>query len=144
MYKIWSGRRAHQVKYENINNSNFVDMSLASFCQSRAVLSNTQFHYRMQICLITLLFCLHLYVVQGVNCILIQTSSKYPKQTENYQSFIHTCIEKKVTVSSKVLYCIIFYCVVLYCIVLPQRKWIKHQDVIQSIKYFLNISIIHN
>ena len=38
MHKIWPGRRAHWVKYENINNSDLhVDgMSLASFWQSRA------------------------------------------------------------------------------------------------------------
>ena len=33
--KIWPGRRAHWVKYENIK-SNLDGMSLASFCQSRA------------------------------------------------------------------------------------------------------------
>ena len=36
MHKIWPGRRAHLVKYENINNSALDGMSLASFCQSRA------------------------------------------------------------------------------------------------------------
>ena len=36
MHKIWPGRRAHQVKYKNTNNSNLDGMSLASFCQSRA------------------------------------------------------------------------------------------------------------
>ena len=36
MHKIWPGRRAHKVKYENISNSDVVGMSLASFCQSRA------------------------------------------------------------------------------------------------------------
>ena len=41
MHKIWPGRRAHWVKYENINNSNLNGMSLASFCQSRADLANT-------------------------------------------------------------------------------------------------------
>ena len=37
MHKIWPGRRAHWVKYRNINNSDLDGMSLASFCQSRAV-----------------------------------------------------------------------------------------------------------
>ena len=37
LHEIWPGRRAH-VNYENINNSNLDGMSLASFCQSRAVL----------------------------------------------------------------------------------------------------------
>ena len=37
MHKIWPGRRAHCVKYENINNSDLDGMSLASFCQSKAV-----------------------------------------------------------------------------------------------------------
>ena len=39
MDKISPGKRAHQacqVKYENINNSEFDGMSLASFCQSKA------------------------------------------------------------------------------------------------------------
>ena len=36
LHEIWPGRRAHYVNYENINNSNFDGMSLASFCQSRA------------------------------------------------------------------------------------------------------------
>ena len=35
MHKVWSGRRAHEVKYENINNLD--DMSLASFRQRKAV-----------------------------------------------------------------------------------------------------------
>ena len=39
MHKIWPGRRAHWVKYKNINNSDLDGMSLASFCQSRAELS---------------------------------------------------------------------------------------------------------
>ena len=34
MHKICPGRRAHSVKYENINNSDLDGMSLASFCQS--------------------------------------------------------------------------------------------------------------
>ena len=34
MHTIWPGRRVQQAKYENINNSNFDGMSLASFCQS--------------------------------------------------------------------------------------------------------------
>ena len=38
IHKIWPGRRAHWVKYRNINNSDLDGMSLASFCQSRAVL----------------------------------------------------------------------------------------------------------
>ena len=38
LHEIWPGRRAHYVNYENINNSNLDGMSLASFCQSRAVL----------------------------------------------------------------------------------------------------------
>ena len=38
MHKIWPGRRAHWLKYENTNNSDFDCMSLASFCQSRAEL----------------------------------------------------------------------------------------------------------
>ena len=38
LHEIWRRRRAHYVNYENINNSNFYGMSLASFCQSRAVL----------------------------------------------------------------------------------------------------------
>ena len=37
LHEIWPGRRAHYVNYENINNSNLDGMSLASFCQSRAV-----------------------------------------------------------------------------------------------------------
>ena len=37
LHDIWPGRRAHYVNYENINNSNLDGMSLASFCQSRAV-----------------------------------------------------------------------------------------------------------
>ena len=37
MHTIWPGRRVQQAKYENINNSNLDGMSLASFCQSRAV-----------------------------------------------------------------------------------------------------------
>ena len=36
MHKFWPARRAHWVKYENINNSDLDGMSLASFCQSRA------------------------------------------------------------------------------------------------------------
>ena len=36
MHKIWPGKRALDVKYENINNSDLDGMSLASFCQSRA------------------------------------------------------------------------------------------------------------
>ena len=38
LHEIWPGRKAHYVNYENINNSNLDGMSLASFCQSRAVL----------------------------------------------------------------------------------------------------------
>ena len=38
LHEIWRRRRAHYVNYENINNSNLDGMSLASFCQSRAVL----------------------------------------------------------------------------------------------------------
>ena len=41
LHEIWPGRRAHYVNYENINNSNLDGMSLASFCQSRAVLFYT-------------------------------------------------------------------------------------------------------
>ena len=37
LHEIWRRRRAHYVNYENINNSNLDGMSLASFCQSRAV-----------------------------------------------------------------------------------------------------------
>ena len=37
MHKIWPGRSAYKVKYENINNSDLDGMLLASFCQSRAV-----------------------------------------------------------------------------------------------------------
>ena len=37
MHKIWPGRRAQRVTYENINNSDLDGMSLASFCHSRAV-----------------------------------------------------------------------------------------------------------
>ena len=37
MHKIWPRRRVQWAKYENINNSNLDGMSLASFCQSRAV-----------------------------------------------------------------------------------------------------------
>ena len=37
MHKIRPGKRAHWVKYENINSLDFDGMSLASFCQSRAV-----------------------------------------------------------------------------------------------------------
>ena len=33
MHKIWPGRRAYLGKYENVNNSDFDGMSLASFCQ---------------------------------------------------------------------------------------------------------------
>ena len=36
MDKMWCWRRAHCVKYKNINNSDFDGMSLVSFCQSRA------------------------------------------------------------------------------------------------------------
>ena len=32
MHKVWPGRRAQWVKYENNNNSNLDGMSLASFC----------------------------------------------------------------------------------------------------------------
>ena len=42
MHKIWqAGRRAHWVKYKNINNSDLdgIFMSLASFFQSWAALS---------------------------------------------------------------------------------------------------------
>ena len=42
MHEICPGRRAHYVNYENINNSNLDRMSLASFCQSRAVYSKTR------------------------------------------------------------------------------------------------------
>ena len=35
--KIWPGRRAHWIKCKNINNSDLDGVSLASFCQSRAV-----------------------------------------------------------------------------------------------------------
>ena len=39
MHKIWPKKKSTlQVKYENINNSDLDGMSLASFCQSRAVL----------------------------------------------------------------------------------------------------------
>ena len=38
MHKIWPGRRAHLVKYKNINNSDLDGMSLASICQIRAVM----------------------------------------------------------------------------------------------------------
>ena len=38
MHKVWPGRIAHWVKYKHINNSDLDGMSLASFCQSRAVL----------------------------------------------------------------------------------------------------------
>ena len=37
MHKIWPGRRAHWVKYKNINNLDLDGISLALFCQSRAV-----------------------------------------------------------------------------------------------------------
>ena len=37
LHEIWPRRRAHYMNYENINNSNLDGMSLASFCQSRAV-----------------------------------------------------------------------------------------------------------
>ena len=37
LHEIWPGRRAHYVNYENITNSNLDGMSLASFCQSRAL-----------------------------------------------------------------------------------------------------------
>ena len=40
MHKIWPGRRAHWVKYKNINNLDLDGMSLASFCQRRAELSS--------------------------------------------------------------------------------------------------------
>ena len=43
LHEIWRRRRAHYVNYENINNSNLDGMSLASFCQSRAVLYQTTF-----------------------------------------------------------------------------------------------------
>ena len=43
LHEIWPGRRAHCVNYENINNSNLDGMSLASFCQSRAVLYSPWF-----------------------------------------------------------------------------------------------------
>ena len=33
MHKIWPGRRAHKVKYENINYSDLDSMSLASFAK---------------------------------------------------------------------------------------------------------------
>ena len=39
MHKIWPARRAHWVQCKNINNSDLDSMSLASFCQSRAVIS---------------------------------------------------------------------------------------------------------
>ena len=41
-YRVIAGR-AHYVNYENINNSNLDGMSLASFCQSRAVYIPIQF-----------------------------------------------------------------------------------------------------
>ena len=41
MHKIWTGRRANKVKYEYINNSDLDGMSLASFCQSRAITKNS-------------------------------------------------------------------------------------------------------
>ena len=44
MHKIWPGRRAHWVKYESTNNSDLHGMSLASFCQSRAVLFREVLH----------------------------------------------------------------------------------------------------
>ena len=42
MHKVWPGRRAY---YKNINNSDLDGMSLASFCQSRAELSNCENNY---------------------------------------------------------------------------------------------------
>ena len=39
MHKIWHGKRAHWVKYKNINNLDLDGMLLAPFCQSRAVQS---------------------------------------------------------------------------------------------------------
>ena len=50
-HEIWPGRRAYYVNYENINNSNLDGMSLASFCQSRAVYSE---HFFGASCLLTL------------------------------------------------------------------------------------------
>ena len=47
MQKIWPGRRAHWVKYKNINNSDLDGMSLASFCQSRAVKFMTLHHIQL-------------------------------------------------------------------------------------------------
>ena len=38
LHEILPGKLAHYVNCENINNSNLDDMSLASFCQSRAAL----------------------------------------------------------------------------------------------------------
>ena len=43
MHNIWPGRRAHWVKYKNINNSDLDGMSLASFCQSRAAVLGNMF-----------------------------------------------------------------------------------------------------
>ena len=50
MHKIWPGRRAHWVKYENINNSDLDGMSLAPFCQSRALwyVDYVHLHIRMK------------------------------------------------------------------------------------------------
>ena len=42
--KIWPGRRAHWVKYKNINNLDLDGMLLAPFCQSRAVTVKILFH----------------------------------------------------------------------------------------------------
>ena len=50
LHEIWPGRRAHYVNYENINNSNLDDMSLASFCQSRADYNIIHVYYRSYAC----------------------------------------------------------------------------------------------
>ena len=50
MHKIWPGRRAHYINYENRNNSDLDGMSLASFCQNRAaVVMNQEQVFRLEV-----------------------------------------------------------------------------------------------
>ena len=49
MHKIWPGRIADYVKYENINNSELDGMSLASFCQIKpAYFPRVSFSFEMK------------------------------------------------------------------------------------------------
>ena len=68
LHEIWPGRRAHYVNYENINNSNLDGMSLASFCQSRAVNTCTFLCKLSSLCTLFLELCLYVPDVHTCTC----------------------------------------------------------------------------